>query len=61
MKLIGDIIELTRGVPIEALEISEDNRFCYVWSEGFQIYIIKDINTSMIQTTDNISGMGFHI
>ena len=60
MKLVGNM-ELTPEVPIETLEISEDNRFCYAWSEGFQIYIIKDINTSIIQTTDNISGMGFHI
>ena len=55
MNLVGDIIKVTNGTPIEILEISEDKRFCYVWSEGSKINIIKDFNTSFIQIRDYYS------
>ena len=55
MNLVGDIIKVTNGTPIEILEISDDKRFCYVWSEGNKINIIKDFNTSFIQIRDYYS------
>ena len=61
MKLVGESLNLTDGIPIEVLEISEDKRFIFVWSKWKVFNIIKDINTSIIQTTDNLSGVGFHI
>ena len=61
MKLIGEKFDATHGIPIETLEISEDKRFCFVWSKGNLINIIKDIGVSTVQTAENISGMGFHI
>ena len=61
MKLIGEKFDVTHGIPIETLEISEDKRFCFVWSKGNLINIIKDIGVSTVQTAENISGMGFHI
>ena len=61
MKLIGEKFDVTHGIPIETLEISEDKRFCFVWSKGNLINIIKDIGVSTVQTAENIIGMGFHI
>ena len=52
MNLVGDIIKVTNGTPIEILEISDDKRFCYVSSEGNKINIIKDINTSIFKKRD---------
>ena len=46
---------------IETLEISKDKRYCYVWSKGNEINIIKDISVSSIQVSENISRMGFNI
>ena len=43
------------------MEISKDKRFCYVWSKGNEINIIKDISVSSLQVSENISRMGFNI
>ena len=61
MKLIGNIIEVTPGVSIETLELSYDKRYCYAWSKGNEINIIKDVNVSSIQVSENITRMGFNI
>ena len=45
MKFIGDNIKITNGDPIETLEISEDNKFCFAWSKGNEIYVLNDINS----------------
>ena len=61
MKLIGNIIEVTPGVSIETLELSYDKRYCYAWSKGNELNIIKDVNVSSIQVSENITRMGFNI
>ena len=61
MNLIGKEICVSPGNSIEALEISKDKRFCYVWSKGNEINIIKDISVSSLQVSENISRMGFNI
>ena len=45
MKFIGDNIKVTNGEPIETLAISEDNKYCFAWSKGNEIYVINDINS----------------
>ena len=45
MKLINSIKPF-EGQEIKALELSPDNRFCYIWSHKDKIAVIKDINTS---------------
>jgi len=42
MKFIGENIKVTNGEPIETLEISEDNKLCFSWSKGKEIFMIKD-------------------
>ena len=42
MKFIGENIKVTNGDPIETLEISEDNKLCFSWSKGKEIFMIKD-------------------
>ena len=61
MNIIGKILEVTPGISIETLTISKDKRYCYVWSKGSEIYIIKDVSVSSIQVSENISRMGFNI
>ena len=61
MNIIGKEINVTPGNSIEALEISKDKRYCYVWGKGNEINIIKDISVSPIQVSENISRMGFNI
>ena len=61
MNLIGNILEVSQNSNIETLEISKDKRYCYVWSKGNEISIIKDISVSSIQVSENISRMGFNI
>ena len=61
MNIIKKIIVGTPGNSIEILEISKDKRFCYVWSKGNKIHIIKDINASFISSSENIARMGFNI
>ena len=45
MKLISSIKPF-EGQEIRALELSPDNRFCYIWSHKDKIAVIKDSNTS---------------
>ena len=45
MKFIGDNIKITNGDPIETLAVSEDNKYCFAWSKGNEIYVINDINS----------------
>ena len=45
MKFIGDNIKITNGDPIETLAISEDNKYCFAWSKGNEIYVINDIDS----------------
>ena len=45
MKLISSIKPF-EGQEIKALELSPDNRFCYIWSHKDKIAVIKDSNTS---------------
>ena len=61
MNLIGNVLEVSQNSNIETLEISKDKRYCYVWSKGNEISIIKDISVSSIQVSENISRMGFNI
>ena len=61
MNLIGKEISVTSGNSIEALEISKDKRFCYAWSKGNEINIIKDTTVSCVLASENISRMGFNI
>ena len=61
MNIIRKIMVGNPGNSIETLEISKDKRFCYVWSKGNKINIIKDINTSFISSSENIARMGFNI
>ena len=61
MKLVGNILEVTPGASIETLELSYDKRYCYAWSKGNEINIIKDVNVSSIQVSENITRMGFNI
>ncbi len=61
MNIIKKIIVGSPGNSIEILEISKDKRFCYVWSKGNKIHIIKDINASFISSSENIARMGFNI
>ena len=61
MNLIGNELEVCPNSNIETLEISKDKRYCYVWSKGNEISIIKDISVSSIQVSENISRMGFNI
>ena len=61
MNIIGNTINVCPGNSIETLEISKDKRYCYVWSKGNEINIIKDITVSSIQASENISRMGFNI
>ena len=60
MDIIGNI-NVSPGNSIETLEISKDKRYCYAWSKGNEIYIIKDTTVSSIQASENISRMGFNI
>ena len=60
MNLINSIT-VCKGYSIEALTISADKRYCYVWANGDVIYIVKDSNVSPIQVSENISRMGFNI
>ena len=61
MKLVGNILEVTPRESIETLELSYDKRYCYAWSKGNEINIIKDVNVSSIQVSENITRMGFNI
>ena len=45
MKFIGDNIKITNGDPIETLAVSEDNKYCFAWSKGNEIYVINDVNS----------------
>jgi WD40 repeat protein len=45
MKLISSIKPF-EGQEIKALELSPDNRFCFIWSHKDKIAVIKDSNTS---------------
>ena len=60
MNIIGSI-HVSLGNSIETLEISKDKRYCYAWSKGNEINIIKDSTVSSIQVSENISRMGFNI
>ena len=61
MKLVGNILEVTPQESIETLELSYDKRYCYAWSKGNELNIIKDVNVSSIQVSENITRMGFNI
>ena len=60
MNLIGKI-HATPGYSIEALEISKDKRYCYIWSRGNDIIIVKNQDVYHVQVYENISRMGFNI
>ena len=60
MNQIGNTINISDS-SIETLEISKDKRYCYAWSKENEINIIKDVNVSSINVSENISRMGFNI
>ena len=47
MNLIIEEIIVSPGIPIETLELSDDRRFCFVWSKGSKMHIIKDTSVSL--------------
>ena len=51
----------TPGYSIETLEISKDKRYCYIWSRGNDIIIIKNQDVMPVQVSENIARMGFNI
>ena len=60
MNLVGKMAA-TPGYSIETLEISKDKRYCYVWSRGNDIIIVKNQDVFPVQVCENISRMGFNI
>ena len=58
MKIVGDIVQVSKGESIECLEISKDKRFCFAWIDGGEIKVIKDLNASFNKIPDFFSKMG---
>ena len=54
-----NIINPNINKPIFKIEISSNIKYCFVWCEGNQIYIINDITVHGILLTKNRSYLGF--